>query len=376
MRVRIPPAEQKEKNMQLKVFTAFSGYDSQCMALDRLGIGYELVGWSEIDKYAIQAHNAVYPQYRDRNFGDICHIDWAKVPDFDLFTYSFPCTDISTAGKQAGLEKGSGTRSSLLWECEKAIENKMPKYLLMENVKSLTGRKYKCFLSAWEQYLSKLGYTNHTKVLNAKDYGIPHNRERVFMISTRDSESYYFPEPLPLEKRLGDIVEYDVDEKYFLSEKMIKGFIRHNIAHRKKGTGFLWLPKTGDGTANCLRANGALTPTDNSIIAGEYSEPEIIQRSRGFNKGGTYTICPAITSNSWQENNFLCREKIRRLTPRECFRLMGVSESDINKIQNAGISDSRQYVMAGNSIVVDVLFHIFRKLFTDKSCESIQKKLF
>lgn len=362
--------------MQLKIFTAFSGYDSQCMALDRLGVGYELVGWSEIDKYAIQAHNAVYPQYRDRNFGDICHIDWAKVPDFDLFTYSFPCTDISTAGKQAGLEKGSGTRSSLLWECEKAIETKMPKYLLMENVKSLTGRKYKCFLSAWEQYLSKLGYTNHTKVLNAKDYGIPHNRERVFMISTRGSESYYFPEPLPLEKRLRDILECDADEKYFLSEKMIKGFIRHNIAHRKKGTGFLWLPKTGDGTANCLRANGALAPTDNSIIAGEYSEPEIIQRSRGFNKGGTYTICPAITSNSWQENNFLCREKIRRLTPIECFRLMGVSESDINKIQNAGISDSRQYVMAGNSIVVDVLFHIFRKLFTDKSCESIQKKLF
>lgn len=362
--------------MQLKVFTAFSGYDSQCMALDRLGVGYELVGWSEIDKYAIQAHNAVYPQYRDRNFGDICHIDWAKVPDFDLFTYSFPCTDISTAGKQAGLEKGSGTRSSLLWECEKAIENKMPKYLLMENVKSLTGRKYKCFLSAWEQYLSKLGYTNHTKVLNAKDYGIPHNRKRVFMISTRDLESYYFPEPLPLEKRLRDILECDVDKKYFLSEKMIKGFIRHNIAHRKKGTVFLWFPKTGDGTANCLRANGALAPTDNSIIAGEYSEPEIIQRSRGFNKGGTYTICPAITSNSWQENNFLCQEKIRRLTPRECFRLMGVRESDINKIQNAGISDSRQYVMAGNSIVVDVLFHIFRKLFTDKSCESIQKKLF
>lgn len=362
--------------MQLKVFTAFSGYDSQCMALDRLGVDYDLVGWSEIDKYAIQAHNAVYPQYRDRNFGDICHIDWAKVPDFDLFTYSFPCTDISTAGKQAGLEKGSGTRSSLLWECEKAIETKMPKYLLMENVKSLTGRKYKCFLSAWEQYLSKLGYTNHTKVLNAKDYGIPHNRERVFMISIRDSESYYFPEPLHLEKRLKDILECDVDEKYFLGEKMIKGFIRHNIAHVKKGTGFLWLPKTGDGTANCLRANGALSPTDNSIIVREYSEPEIIQRSRGFNKGGTYTICPAITSNSWQENNFLCLEKIRRLTPRECFRLMGVSESDINKIQNAGISDSRQYVMAGNSIVVDVLFHIFRKLFTDKSCESIQKKLF
>ena len=105
------------KDNHLRVFTAFSGYDSQCMALDRIGIPYELVGWSEIDKYAIQAHNAVYPQYADRNYGDISKIDWEKVPDFDLFTYSFPCTDISNAGVQKGLEEGSGILSSLLWEC-------------------------------------------------------------------------------------------------------------------------------------------------------------------------------------------------------------------------------------------------------------------
>ena len=101
------------KENPLKVFTAFSGYDSQCLALNRLGIPYELVGWSEIDKAAIVAHNALFPQYADRNYGDISKIDWSVVPDFDLFTYSSPCTDFSNAGAQAGGEEGSGTRSSL-----------------------------------------------------------------------------------------------------------------------------------------------------------------------------------------------------------------------------------------------------------------------
>ena len=119
---------------KLRVFTAFSGYDSQCMALDLLGIDYELVGWSDIDPNAIKAHNAVYPQWADRNYGDISKIDWSRVPDFDLFTYSSPCTDFSSAGLQLGGEEGSGTRSSLLWECQKAIMCKKPKFLLLENV--------------------------------------------------------------------------------------------------------------------------------------------------------------------------------------------------------------------------------------------------
>lgn len=132
----------------LRVFTAFSGYDSQCLALNvlrkhdlfsqriqpngkiRFRFNYELVGWSEIDKYAIKAHNALFPQWADRNYGDISKIDWETVPDFDLFTYSSPCQDFSQAGKQKGAEKGSGTRSSLLWECERAIRIKRPKYLL------------------------------------------------------------------------------------------------------------------------------------------------------------------------------------------------------------------------------------------------------
>lgn len=228
------------KENPLRVFTAFSGYDSQCMALDRIGIPYDLVGWSEIDKYAIQAHNAVYPQYADRNYGDISQIDWEKVPDFDLFTYSFPCTDISNAGVQKGLEEGSGTRSSLLWECCKAIEAKRPKYLMMENVKALVSQKFLPYYKKWEQYLAGLSYDNHCMVMNAKDYGVPQNRERIFIISILDNDkTFRFPEPFPLEKRLKDVLEDKVAEKYYLSDQAVEGFLKHNENHEQKGTGFI-----------------------------------------------------------------------------------------------------------------------------------------
>lgn len=212
--------------MSLKVFTAFSGYDSQCMALDRLkesfpDFDYELVGWSEIDKYAIEAHNAVYPQWAERNYGDISKIDWDTVPDFDLFTYSFPCQDISSAGKQRGLQEGSGTRSSLLWECKKAIELKKPKWLLMENVKALVSKKFKPFFLEWDAYLRGLGYSNFSQVLDAKDYGIPQHRERLFMVSIFGEGEYQFPQQFPLEIRLKDVLELNVPEKYYLSELSI-----------------------------------------------------------------------------------------------------------------------------------------------------------
>lgn len=147
----------------LRIFTAFSGYDSQCLALNVLkrpvrgsqgryeksDFDYDLVGWSEIDKYAIKAHNALFPQWAERNYGDISKIDWSQVPDFDLFTYSSPCQDFSSAGKQAGGTKGSGTRSSLLWECERAIRAKRPKYLLMENVAALVSSKFVKLFNEW-----------------------------------------------------------------------------------------------------------------------------------------------------------------------------------------------------------------------------------
>lgn len=214
------------KEHPLRVFTAFSGYDSQCMALRNIGIPFDLVGWSEIDKYAIQAHDAIFPEYKDRNFGDICKIDWGgQVPDFDLFTYSFPCTDISNAGRQQGLEEGSGTRSSLLWECRKAIEAKRPKYLLMENVKTLVSNKFLPYFNQWCDYLSSLGYVNYAQVLNAKDYGIPQNRERIFVVSIIENEWFNFPQPVELKLRLKDMLEDKVDEKYYLPQDKVNQFI-------------------------------------------------------------------------------------------------------------------------------------------------------
>lgn len=202
---------------KLRVFTAFSGYDSQCLALDRLKrehpeFDYELVGWSEIDKYAIQAHNALYPQWAERNFGDISKIDWDQVPDFDLFTYSSPCQDFSNAGLQRGGEEGSGTRSSLLWECRRAIIAKRPKYLLLENVKALVSKKFIPLFNKWQDELAEYGYANFWQVLNAKNYGVPQNRERVFLISILREEGkpaprYFFPKPFELTKRLKDVLE-------------------------------------------------------------------------------------------------------------------------------------------------------------------------
>ena len=207
----------------LRVFEAFSGYGSQSMALRNIGVNYEVVGISEIDKYAIQAYNAVHGD--TFNFGDICKIDWMTVPDFDFFTYSFPCTDISNAGAQAGFEEGSGTRSSLLWECRKAITEKHPKFLMMENVKAITGKKFLPGLIKWQEFLSEQGYTNFIKVLNSKDYGIPQNRERCFLISILGDAWYDFPSPRPLELKLKDILEESVDEKYYLDQARVDKFI-------------------------------------------------------------------------------------------------------------------------------------------------------
>lgn len=216
--------------MKIRVFTAFSGYDSQCLALDRLhrdfpDFEYELVGWSEIDKYAVQAHNAIYPQWADRNYGDISKIDWNDVPDFDLFTYSSPCQDFSNAGLQKGGEEGSGTRSSLLWECRRAIIAKKPKYLLLENVAALVSQKFLPLFNKWQAELERYGYSNFAQVMNAKDYGVPQNRERIFLVSIREDDArYHFPKPFPLETRLKDVLEQNVDEKYYLNQGIIDTF--------------------------------------------------------------------------------------------------------------------------------------------------------
>ena len=205
----------------LRVFEAFSGYGSQSIALRNLGIEHEVVAISEIDKYAIKAYEAIHGPVL--NLGDISKIDVNDIPQHDLFTYSFPCQDLSVAGKQKGL--GEGTRSGLLYECEKVIEHCRPKYLLLENVKNLVGKKFKADFDKWLEYLEGLGYTNYWKILNAKNYGVPQNRERVFVVSILgEHEPFEWPTPIPLDKCIKDMLEEQVDDKYYLSEEIQKRF--------------------------------------------------------------------------------------------------------------------------------------------------------
>lgn len=219
--------------MTLKVFEAFAGIGTQRMALRNLGIDHEVVAISEIDKFAIKSYEAIHGEVK--NLGDITKIKVEDIPNHDLFTYSFPCQDISLAGKLKGLDKNSDTRSSLLWECERIIENKKPKYLLMENVKNLVGKKFKPYFEEWLKVLENLGYSNYWQVLNAKDYGVPQNRERVFCISILDcSIPFNFPEPFKLQVRLKDILESEVDEKFYLSQKQVEK-IKFSDYEAKKG---------------------------------------------------------------------------------------------------------------------------------------------
>lgn len=450
--------------MKLRVFEAFAGYGSQSIALKLVakmfpGFEFESVGISEIDKYAIKAYRALHGDVP--NLGDITKINWGGYDgEIDLFTYSFPCQDISMAGKQRGLKEGSGTRSSCLWACADAIEAKHPKFLLMENVKALAvQKKFQSDFSKWRKWLREQGYTNYYAVLNSKDYGVPQNRERVFMVSLLGSHApFYFPAPFPLERRLKDILEDDVEEKYWLKPAHIRSILRHNERKQSEGCGFKTNFQTGEGISGAIKtkkgsreydtyikvptygnsrlnemiADGKIDPEEtlwidcynqrvdpdiagtilarvnatghylvsdprviqvcNLVGESNYKNPhrgrvysiegispclncneggqrevKILQVGRGFNKGGVHDIAPALTSSKWQDNNFAIIEYwIRKLTPRECFRLMDVPEDMIDILTTAGISNSQLYKLAGNSIVVAVLVQIFTRMFIEK----------
>lgn len=269
---------------EINVFEAFAGVGTQKMALDRLskeyGLDFEFVGISEVNQFSILSYDAIHNEdfdieeaseeemqrymeklniplddkgrrqilkgdklknlykasIRSKNFGDILKIDLENLPNMDLLIYSWPCTDVSGAGKQEGFLKGSNTRSSLLWECEKIIEAKRPKYLLMENVKALVSKKFKAHFEEWIKLLDNLGYKTFYEILDAKDYGVPQHRERVFAISILDENAEYsFPSKMPLSTRLRDILEKDVDEKYYLSEAQISKINLSNFnANRRR----------------------------------------------------------------------------------------------------------------------------------------------
>lgn len=234
-----PPVPYKGENVH--ILTTFSGYDSQLMAADALrethpDFSWDCVGWCDIDRYAIDMHNLVFPQYADKALGDVTKIDWHKVKqdlngeEVDLFTYSSPCQDISQAGKQMGLKEGSGSRSSLLWNVADAVEVLKPKYLLQENVAALVSEKFMPDFQKWLKKLDSLGYVNRWALVNAKDHGVPQNRLRVFCLSMRRDVAfdYQFPKSIPLEKKLEDVLEDEVSPNYFLKDSAVATFLKSN----------------------------------------------------------------------------------------------------------------------------------------------------
>ena len=335
-----------------RVVTLFSGYDSQCLALRRLGVDFDLVAWCEIDEDARKAHNALFPEFANRNIGDISKVDWdvfmkmrqgpainyydghyllfADEPTdsgdehIDLLTYSSPCQDFSAVGRQAGGEEGSGTRSSLLWESERAIAALRPKYLLFENVGAVVSKKFKPLFESWCKRLEGYGYTNYWKILNARHYGVPQNRLRLYMVSIYgEHKPFKFPDPFPLQRKFSDVIEKHVHEKYFLSEAAIR-----SIFATPEGTNFR--PTIDGGGEDYARA----------LTCGDHS---------------------------WRRtDNYITEDgRLRRLTEREAFRLMDVDDQDIDKLIASGIAKTQLAKMAGNSIVVNVLYCIFKNLITD-----------
>lgn len=261
---------------KIRLIELFAGYGSQSMALERIGADFEHHRVVEFDKYAIASYNAVH----GTNFGTMditkVHAEDLNICDTDkydyILTYSFPCTDLSVAGKQAGMSKGSGTRSGLLWEVERILQEiadgsgELPQILFMENVPQVHGKQNMKDFQMWLQFLESLGYVNYWQDLNAKNYGIPQNRERCFMFSFLGDYNYHFPEPIPLKLRLKDILEDNVDEKYYLksekAQKLIDTLIENGTlepvptsggGQRTTVDGTINNPREID-TANCIKA--------------------------------------------------------------------------------------------------------------------------
>jgi len=357
-----------------KVGSDFSGVGAFNQALMRLGIEYEEIFACDMDKYARQTfiHNYGDPKYYPTNVYD------REIPSesLDIYITSPPCQAFSLAGKRLGKEDKRGI---LFFNSHEFIQKNNPRYFIFENVKGLLSDNGGKTFSEWVNllggksingnpvifpYEDSVPYHLYWQVLNAKNHGVPQNRERVFLIGIRDDQDnvFQFPKEEHLIKRLKDVLEDNVDDKYFLSEKMIDGFLAHNKRHiEEKGQdGFNWKPKDETQIANCLRANAALCATDNSIKVGDYRTDE------GFRwiKDGNSPAIMAMMRDTWKENftgqnpPIINKDyKIRRLTPRECFRLM-----DFPDTFTWPVSDSQAYKQAGNSIVVNVLYKILKQL--------------
>jgi len=519
--MKTPEEEQKEP---IRLLSLFSGIGAFEKGLNKAKIDYQLVNYCEIDKYASKSFSIVHGVSEKLNLGDITKVDETSLKDIDLITYGFPCQDISVSGKQRGLfnADGSRTRSGLFFDALRIIKATKPKVAIAENVKNLLSKKFKEQFGIVINSLNEAGYNCYYKVLNSKDFGIPQNRERVFIVSIRkdlDNLQFQFPKPFELKLRLKDILEPQVEEKYYLSNNAINFFMKNEQIQKSKGNGFTFNVTNGEGVAKTLTtlegrrmesnyigdkekiktiqvaqlygtevepnpqagrvySSEGLSPTLDTCQGGNRM-PKIMETSKPIKLGNTspngksqcndvfstegiyptiaagvhgncnpsiaiktankqgyilaqegdgvdisYTnsktkrgrvkeqisgtiTCGAIagvvvneprivamrgrnperpsdrtpgihleqrlepnkegisnTLTSVQKDNYVQEPnlKIRRLTPKECWRLQGFEDKDLEKCVEGGISDTQLYKQAGNSITVDVAYHLLEQV--------------
>ena len=390
----------------VRLIELFAGIGSQAKALKRLGVDFEHYRVCEFDKYAIKSYNAIHGT--DFETSDITQISASDLGIVDtdkycyMMTYSFPCQDLSLAGKQKGMAKGENTRSGLLWEVERLLNEceHLPQVLLMENVTQVHGKKNKEHFDGWIKFLESKGYSNYWQDLNAKNFGIPQNRNRTFMVSVLGDYTYEFPKEFPLELRLKDMLEESVDEKFYLDGKALE-YINKRVGMYTQicdeNTETTKCAITANGNQNwtgnfieeptCIQvgtlsggkwdrmhdvsrrvySGDGLAPTMHTCGGGN-TEPKIVEPLAYDEQNGYIRKCGAVGtlttdgSSPKHNNRVIEGARIRKLTPKECFRLMGFADEDFHKAQQLN-SNSQLYKQAGNSIVVDVLYYIFKKMF-------------
>ncbi len=401
--------------MVLKIFEAFAGYGGASFALKKAGINFECVGYSEIDKYAIECY---WKNHKGKYLGDITKIDPNKLPDFDLFTGGFPCQSFSIAGKGNGELDARGT---LFYEIIRICEVKKPKYIVLENVKGLTCKNHKATFEKILNELKRIGYNVRWRILNTKNYGVPQNRERVFFYCYRqdypEGFDFEFPEEEELKIFLKDILEEGVDEKYYLNEEQTKRLLLNpNVAKFKISKDLTYISSVqkhntvrDDGISNALPSamgmggghtpmiiqlnkpkhsnnrvydvNG-ISPTLNTMQSG-HRQPFIAIKNatkKGYLEGypgdGVNLEHPDSKTRRGriQKDVMGCLQtndqrgvitedyRIRKLTPKECFRLMGFLNDEINL---DGLSNTQKYKLAGNGWDINLVSKIFRRMFKD-----------
>ena len=333
---------------KLKILELFGGIGACSKALKKIGIDYEIVDYVEIDKFAVKSFNAI----NNTNFSpqDIC--DWDKNINVDLIMHGSPCQDFSVFLTGKGGDEGSGTRSSLMYETIRIVDKLKPKYIVWENVKNIISKKHIHNFNNYIKRMEELGYNSYYKILNAKDYEIPQNRERLFTVSIRKDidKGFEFPQKKELKTKLYDFLDKKVDKKYYLSDKNIIYALDLNDVQ----VGTKWEGSTSNGSINkeiamtigCRSAACQRAGITNFVID-NYNKEITVKQAKEIIKSGN-------------------KLNMRRLTPKTCWRLMGFDDKDYEKASKIN-SDTQLYKQAGNSIVVNILVEIFLNLLKEET---------